>query len=157
MYIKVNQLKSDCFIGYAPNEESIKDWDGPPGYGHNRATSVGILANKTNNFQVYGGNDNGINDDDDEKQFVYHQISPNKQKQWDDGSILVISFDFSNDQLNIYLNQNKDPYGIINDHPSNDENVLLKSVSLNNHQTVIPAVSLNQAGDSVEVLKWRLY
>ena len=70
---------------------------------------------------------------------------------------MVISFDFSNDQLNIYLNQNKDPYGIINDHPSNDENVLLKSVSLNNHQTVIPAVSLNQAGDSVEVLKWRLY
>jgi len=153
MYVRVNQLEADCFIGFAGNAQGIKDWNKPPGYGGNKNSSVGVLANKTNNFAVYGGaNNENENENEKKEQFIHHQVN---QKKWDDGSIFVLSFDFANDHCNIYLNQNKD--GVLNDHASNDQNKLLKSIKLNQRKSVIPSFSLNYEGDSIEVVKWRLY
>jgi len=157
MYVKVNKLQKDCFIGYAANEQGIKDWNQPFGYGSNKNSSVGVLANKKNMFAVYNK---------DHQQFVNLPVAVQKEEnEWEDGSIFLLSFDFENDDINIYQNKNEpDQVTSAKFHRAKEQNVLLKSVKINNNlyqnssgKSVLPSFSLNCKGDSVEVLKWRLY
>eukprot|EP00481_Brizalina_sp_1-RS-2013_P000844 TRINITY_DN2032_c0_g1_i1.p1 TRINITY_DN2032_c0_g1~~TRINITY_DN2032_c0_g1_i1.p1 ORF type:complete len:127 (-),score=32.21 TRINITY_DN2032_c0_g1_i1:136-516(-) len=114
-------------MGFAPSLESVIDWNQALGYGGNKNSSVGVLANKLSaDFDVYN------------KDKYHHAANTvvtgaiNQPNKWDDGSVFLLSFDFLNDDCNIYLNENN--AGGNNDHNSLDQNRLLKSIKLKSNK-----------------------
>eukprot|EP01084_Bolivina_argentea_P168125 291636_1 len=124
MYVKVNKLKTDCFMGFAPSLDSVIDWNQALGYGGNKDSSVGVLANKLSaDFAVYNKDQSHTHTSRPYTGYgpftKLKGLQNNNQQKWDDGSIFVLSFDFLNDDCNIYLNEDSNSNGL-------DQNRLLK-------------------------------
>ena len=117
---------SNIMIGYSTSIDYIENWNRPIGFGMNKSCSVCIWLNGKTCI-TWGHNINN-----------YGSLSYRPQTNFQSGDIFTLSFDFVNDCVEFYHNDNKAP-GII---------------SFNGAKCIIPAISLIDKGDSIQVIKW---
>ena len=116
----------NCFVGYAISKDGIKNFNTGLGCDENSNSSVGIYAHSNyKSLSLF-----------DDKHIAHDLISTQKPNN---GSIIILSFDFNNNILMIYHNSMKGG-----------------EISLNGHKSIIPGVSLCYDGDSIDIIKCKI-
>eukprot|EP01084_Bolivina_argentea_P017816 33238_1 len=112
-----------CLLGYVSSINDIKDWNQALGFDPNKQTSMGLLIDDDSPFLKLCDKDN-----------TAEQLKCEYSECPKGGDTFLFCFNFVNDNLIVYHNNNK-----------------MDTLSLNGNKNIIPAVSLIRDGSSVQI------
>eukprot|EP01084_Bolivina_argentea_P206445 352487_1 len=126
--IYLNLNKGGFYMGYVTSIDAIKNWNTKIGGGENKNSSVGISVQSDRHYMYLF-----------DKDHVYESLQYENGARFEIDDLIILSFDFKRDTLDIYHNHKK-----------------ASSISLNGHKAIIPAFTLSTPYETIEILKYEL-